>query len=159
MEFFFQVLMHGISVGVLYAVAAIGFVMIYRTSHVPNFAHGGLMAMGAFLFLVFSSLGRLPTILALALSLAGAFVIGLLIEKSFHRTFAGSKPLHGAILTIGLALIFKSLFSFLSGINPRKDPGHLFEVLSVKWESCPFQLPLLRSSSSALCFSCFSVFS
>ena len=60
MEFFLQVLINGISLGVLYAMAAIGFVMIYRTSLVLNFAHGGLMAMGAFIFLALSSWGDCP---------------------------------------------------------------------------------------------------
>ena len=133
MEFFFQILIQGISLGVLYAVAAIGFVMIYRTSRVPNFAHGGLMAMGAFIFLIFSSFGRLPMIFALVLTLAGAFLIGLLIEKSFHHILAGSKAMHGIILILGLALIFKSLFALLSGMNLHGYPEHLFEALSVKW--------------------------
>ena len=133
MEFFLQVLINGISLGVLYAMAAIGFVMIYRTSLVLNFAHGGLMAMGAFIFLALSSWGRLPNLFSFVLTLTGAFAIWLLIEKSFHRSIMESKPIHGAILTIGLALIFKSIFTFLSGMNLPGYSAQFYEALSVTW--------------------------
>ncbi|MBS3906305.1 MAG: branched-chain amino acid ABC transporter permease LivH, partial [Syntrophaceae bacterium] len=54
MEFFLQLLIQGLSVGFLYALAALGFVMIFKSSSVLNFAHGDLLAMGAFFFLVLS---------------------------------------------------------------------------------------------------------
>ncbi|MCK4784617.1 MAG: hypothetical protein KAV87_12765, partial [Desulfobacteraceae bacterium] len=54
MEFFLQLLVNGISLGFLYALSALGFVMIFKSSSVLNFAHGELLAIGAFLFLVLS---------------------------------------------------------------------------------------------------------
>ena len=141
MQFFLQNLMNGISLGILYAIAAIGFVMIYRTSHILNFAHGGLMAMGAFIFLALSSWGRLPMIFALLLTLTGVFAIGLMIEKGFHRTFMASKPIHGAILTIGLALIFKSLFTFLSEMKPSGYSEYVCETLSIRWGTFTIPAP------------------
>ena len=156
MDFFLQTLMNGISLGVLYAVAAIGFVMIYRTSHVLNFAHGGLMAMGAFIFLALSSWGRVPMGFALLLTLTGVFGIGLLIEKSFHRAFMESKPLHGAILTIGLALIFKSLFTFLSKMNPRGYPEYVCDTLSARWGT--LSIPASSVAIFILCLVFFVLF-
>ena len=141
MQFFLQNLMNGISLGILYAIAAIGFVMIYRTSHILNFAHGGLMAMGAFIFLALSSWGRLPMIFALLLTLTGVFAIGLMIEKGFRRTFMASKPIHGAILTIGLALIFKSLFTFLSEMKPSGYSEYVCETLSIRWGTFTIPAP------------------
>ena len=50
MEFFLQLLFQGLSIGFLYALAALGFVMIFKSSSVLNFAHGELLAIGAFIF-------------------------------------------------------------------------------------------------------------
>jgi branched-chain amino acid transport system permease protein len=55
MEFFAQLLVNGISIGFLYGMAAMGFVMIFKSSSVLNFAHGELMAFGAFIFLTLVS--------------------------------------------------------------------------------------------------------
>ena len=55
MEFFLQLFFQGLSIGFLYALAALGFVMIFKSSSVLNFAHGELLAIGAFIFLVLAS--------------------------------------------------------------------------------------------------------
>ena len=55
MEFFLQLMVNGVSLGFLYALSALGFVMIFKSSSVLNLAHGELLAIGAFLFLVLST--------------------------------------------------------------------------------------------------------
>ena len=70
MEIFFQLLIIGLSIGFLYALAALGFVMIFKSSSVLNFAHGELLAIGAFLFLVLSAWAKVPIIVAFAVTLA-----------------------------------------------------------------------------------------
>ena len=137
MEFFLPVLIKGVSVGVLYAIAATGFVLIFQSSRVLNFAHGGLMAMGAIIFLILSSWGGLPILFSFVLTLAGTFAIGLLLEKSLHHSFTKSNPVHGAVLTIGLALIFKSIFAFLSRINLHDYSEQSCEALSVNLGTVP----------------------
>jgi branched-chain amino acid transport system permease protein len=64
MEFFLQLFIQGLSVGFLYALAALGFVMIFKSSSVLNFAHGELLAIGAFIFLAFSVWLELPIYLS-----------------------------------------------------------------------------------------------
>ena len=48
MEFFLQLLVNGVCVGLLYGISAMGFVMIFKSSSVLNFAHGELLALGGF---------------------------------------------------------------------------------------------------------------
>jgi branched-chain amino acid transport system permease protein len=60
MEFFIQLVFQGLSIGFLYALAALGFVMIFKSSSVLNFAHGELLAIGAFIFLVLAAWAKLP---------------------------------------------------------------------------------------------------
>ena len=55
MDFFLQLLVNGISLGLLYALSALGFVMIFKSSSVLNLAHGELLAIGAFVFLVLAA--------------------------------------------------------------------------------------------------------
>ncbi len=64
MEFFLQLLIQGLSIGFLYALAALGFVMIFKSSSVLNFAHGELLAIGAFIFLAFSLWLKLHSIIS-----------------------------------------------------------------------------------------------
>jgi len=89
MEFFLQLLVNGISLGFLYAISALGFVMIFKSSSVLNFAHGELLAIGAFLFFTLSSWAKLPIGIALLLTMIGCFALGFIIERFFLRPLIG----------------------------------------------------------------------
>ena len=71
MDFFLQLLVNGICIGFLYGISAMGFVMIFKSSSVLNFAHGELLAMGAFIFLTLVTWAQLPIWLAFILTLIG----------------------------------------------------------------------------------------
>jgi branched-chain amino acid transport system permease protein len=133
MEFFFQLLIQGISVGFLYALAALGFVMIFKSSSVLNFAHGDLLAIGAFIFLVFSLWLNLPIWLAFLLTLVGSFVLGFIIERLFLRPLIGEALIQVIMLTVGLAAMFKGLMLFIFGGNIFNYPDFLPKNLSIQW--------------------------
>jgi len=133
MEFFLQLLVSGISLGFLYALSALGFVMIFKSSSVLNFAHGELMAIGAFLFLALSAWADLPIVLAFALTLAGSFILGFILEKFFLRPLIGEALIQVIMLTLGLALMFRGLLLFIFGGDIHDYPDFLPEALSMKW--------------------------
>jgi branched-chain amino acid transport system permease protein len=133
MEFFLQLLFSGISLGFLYALSALGFVMIFKSSSVLNFAHGELMAIGAFLFLALSAWADLPIVLAFALTLAGSFTLGFILEKFFLRPLIGEALIQVIMLTLGLALMFRGLLLFIFGGDIHDYPAFLPEALSLKW--------------------------
>ena len=133
MEFFLNLFVNGISLGFLYALSALGFVMIFKSSSVLNFAHGELLAIGAFLFLVLSSWAGLPIILAFILTLVGSFVLGFIIERLFLRPLIGEKLIHVIMLTVGLAAMFKGLLLFIFGGDIHDYPQFLPEDLSFEW--------------------------
>ncbi|MCJ7662934.1 MAG: branched-chain amino acid ABC transporter permease, partial [Desulfobacterales bacterium] len=85
MEFFIQILVNGLSIGFLYALAALGFVMIFKSSSVLNFAHGELLAIGAFFFLILATSAKLPIVVCFVLTLVGCFALGFIIERFFLR--------------------------------------------------------------------------
>lgn len=133
MEFFFQILINGLSLGFLYALAALGFVMIFKSSSVLNFAHGELMAIGAFLFLVLSTWARLPIWLAFVLTLAGSFSLGFIIERFFLRPLIGEALIEVIMLTVGLAIMFKGLMLFIFGGDIHSYPDFLPKALTLHW--------------------------
>ena len=132
MEFFLYLLVNGISLGFLYALSALGFVMIFKSSSVLNFAHGPLLAIGAFLFLVLSAWAHLPIILAFVLTLAGCFILGFIIERFFLRPLIGEALIQVIMLTLGIYYMFRGLLLFIFGGDIYDYPKFLPEGLSIK---------------------------
>ena len=133
MEFFFQILINGLSIGFLYALAALGFVMIFKSSSVLNFAHGELMAIGAFVFLVLSTWAKLPIWLAFVITLAGSFSLGFIIERFFLRPLIGEALIEVIMLTVGLAIMFKGLMLFIFGGDIHSYVDFLPQTLTFHW--------------------------
>ena len=133
MEFFFQLLVNGISLGFLYALSALGFVMIFKSSSVLNLAHGELLAIGAFLFLVLCSWAKFPIIVAFALTLIGTFAIGFLVERLFLRPLIGENLIEVIMMTLGLGIMFKGLLLFIFGGDIKVYPDFLPKALTLQW--------------------------
>ena len=133
MQFFVQLLIQGLSIGFLYAIAALGFVMIFKSSSVLNFAHGQLLAMGAFLFLVFAGWAGLPIPLAFLATLLCSFALGFVIERLFLRPLIGEALVEVIMMTIGLAYMFRGLLLFIFGGNLFNYPDFLPKNLSIHW--------------------------
>ncbi len=133
MEFFLQLLIQGLSVGFLYALAALGFVMIFKSSSVLNFAHGDLLALGAFIFLVFSLWLKLPVWVAFLFTLLGSFGLGFIIERFFLRPLIGEALIMVIMLTVGLAAMLKGLMLFIFGGNVFNYPEFLPKGLGFQW--------------------------
>ncbi|HET57034.1 MAG TPA: branched-chain amino acid ABC transporter permease [Deltaproteobacteria bacterium] len=131
MNFFLQLLINGISLGFLYGLAAMGFVMIFKSSRVLNFAHGEILALGAYIFLTLVTWAQLPVIVAFLLSLAGSFIMGFVIERLFLRPLIGEPLIFVIMLTVGLAAMFKGLMLLLWGGNLYVYPDFLPGWLSL----------------------------
>jgi branched-chain amino acid transport system permease protein len=132
MDFLIQLLVNGISIGFLYGLAAMGFVMIFKSSSVLNFAHGELLAAGAFIFLTLVTWAKLPIFLAFVITLAGTFVLGFVIERLFLRPLIGEPLIYVIMLTVGLASIFKGLMLLIWGGNLYIYPDFLPAHLSIQ---------------------------
>lgn len=124
-------LVQGLCIGSLYALAALGFVMIFKSSSVLNFAHGELLAFGAFLFLVLSTWAGLPIVVAFVVTLVGSFALGFIIERLFLRPLIGEALIQVIMLTVGLAAMFKGLLLFVFGGDRHSYPRFLPQDLGV----------------------------
>lgn len=134
MQFLLQLFINGLSLGFLYALSALGFVMIFKSSSVLNLAHGELLATGAFLFLVFSSWARLPILAAFVLTLIGTFALGFVVERLFLRPLIGENLIEVIMMTLGIAIMFKGLLLFIFGGDIQVYPNFLPKSLSIRWE-------------------------
>jgi branched-chain amino acid transport system permease protein len=133
MDFFIQLLVNGLSIGFLYGLSAMGFVMIFKSSSVLNFAHGELLAFGAFLFLALITWAQLPLPVAFLATLIGCFALGFLVERVFLRPLIGEPLIFVIMLTVGLAAMFKGLLLFVWGGNLHTFPDFLPESLGIDW--------------------------
>ncbi len=122
MIFFLQLLVTGLVVGSVYALVALGFVLIYKSSRVINFAQGELVLVGAFICLSLSTTYKVPFLLAFLLTLVVAVLVGLLIERFFLRPMIGESVLSIIMLTIGLSSFLRGLVEVIWGTETRVFP-------------------------------------
>jgi branched-chain amino acid transport system permease protein len=109
MSFLVELLVSGIVLGLIYALVALGFVLIYKASRVVNFAQGELLAIGAFAAHFFLVTLRLPFLLAFPLALGFTAVVGYTLERVFLKRLVGQPIISVIMATIGLAF-------FLDGV-------------------------------------------
>lgn len=109
MTIFLQLVTTGVAVGMVYALAALGFVLVYKASRVLNLAQGYFLALGAFGALLVAQLTHLPFILAILGSLAGSFLLGLAVERLLLRPLIGKPVIAVIMVTVGLAAVLRGV--------------------------------------------------
>jgi branched-chain amino acid transport system permease protein len=112
---FLQLLVSGIVVGMVYALAALGFVLIYKASRVINMAQGYFLALGAFGALAIAQLTHLPFLFAVILSLGASFLLGWLVERVLLRPMIGEPVIGVIMVTIGLAALLRGVILLFWG--------------------------------------------
>jgi branched-chain amino acid transport system permease protein len=100
---FLSLLLNGISLGAIYALIALGFVVIFKASEVVSFMHGALLLLGAFLIADLDS--RLGFWGAAAVGIIGTACAALLVERLLINRLRGAPVISLAILTIGVDII------------------------------------------------------
>jgi len=111
---FLQFLFSGVTVGATYALAALGFTLIYNASNVINFAQGEFIMLGGMLAVVFTQAG-LPLPAALALAILVPAIVGVLIEKLAIEPVKGAETVSLIIITIGASLVIRGLVAVIFG--------------------------------------------
>jgi branched-chain amino acid transport system permease protein len=99
-------LLNGVVLGLLYAVVALGFMLILGTMEVINFAHGVLFALGGYFALTLQP--QVGWWGALVLAPLGVGLVGLGLERGVRRTY-GRDPLFGLLFTFGAALALEEI--------------------------------------------------
>ncbi|RWI16449.1 MAG: branched-chain amino acid ABC transporter permease [Mesorhizobium sp.] len=113
-QFFLEVLTGGLLSGVMYSLVAIGFVLIYKTSGVLNFAQGALLLFAALTFVSLVERG-VPFALALAVTFAIMVALGIGIERAVLRPLTNKPPITLFMATLGLSYIIEGAAQLIWG--------------------------------------------
>jgi branched-chain amino acid transport system permease protein len=124
---------NGLIVGAFYALMALGLSLILNLSGVINFAHGGFLAIGA--YLAYSLMPYIGFWGALLVAPVLTAALGLLVERILIRRLYGRDPLYSLLLTFGLAYIFEDGTRFIWGAQslPYQVPAVLTTPLSTDY--------------------------
>ena len=117
MNFFIEVLFGGLLAGVMYALVALGFVLIYKASGVFNFAQGGMVFFAALTFVSLLERGW-PFWLALVVTLAIMVLLGIATERLVLRPLVNQPPITLFMATIGLTFVLEGLSQLFWGSQP-----------------------------------------
>jgi branched-chain amino acid transport system permease protein len=120
MNFFFEVLIGGLLSGIMYALVAIGFVLIYKASGVFNFAQGAMVFFAALTCVGMVDKWGVPMWAAILLTVAVMVALGLAIEKVVLRPLVNQPEITLFMATIGLAFFIEGLAQLLWGSQVHK---------------------------------------
>lgn len=122
MNTFLSLTVYGLSDGALLALAALGFVLIYKATRVINFAQGEFLLVGAYMFYTAFVVLRLPLILAAVFGVLVAIVLGVVVERFILRPLVGESAISVIMVTIGLSAVLKAIIQIFFGTAVREQP-------------------------------------
>ncbi len=122
MELLLQLVLNGIVIGSIYALVGLGFVIIYKSSSILNFAQGEFLMLGAYVCLAVFSTAKVPFWAAFALTLAFSALLGVLLERLLLRPMIGEPVISVIMLTLGLASVLKAIVQGVWGTDIRSYP-------------------------------------
>lgn len=121
MIYFFQQLLNALQVGSIYALIAIGYTMVYGILGMINFAHGDLFMVGAFVCFLAAVFLKLPFVPVLVISMFGAALLGVIIERFAYKPLRQSPRVSAIITALGVGLFLEN-FTLALSPYPRQVP-------------------------------------
>ena len=166
-NFFFEVLIGGLLAGVMYALVALGYVLIYKASGVFNFAQGSMLFFAALTCVSLTEFG-LPLWVAIIATMAVLWVLALAIERAVLRPLVNQSEISLFMATIGLSFFIEGLAQLMWGAEVKRlDLGiedvpleslmNNFNILVSKFDVTSAAICALLVTALALFFSRTSV--
>ena len=121
MIYFFQQLLNALQVGSIYALIALGYTMVYGILGMINFAHGDLFMVGAFVCFLAAVFLKLPFVPVLVISMFGAALLGVIIERFAYKPLRQSPRVSAIITALGVGLFLEN-FTLALSPYPRQVP-------------------------------------
>lgn len=119
-----QLLVSGVSLGAVYALLALGFVVIFRATEVVNFAHPALLIVGVYFTARFRTVNDLPFVVAALLGVGVAVLLAFVVQRFLVRRMSGRSVIAVSIMTIGVDVIVQTEITRRLGVDimPVGDP-------------------------------------
>ncbi len=120
MDLLIQTIVNGFIQSGFYALAAIGFVLVFGVMRVVNFAHGELVMIGAYTVWLMHAQNEVPYLVTVVLAILIVAGIGLLMERFLFRPMVDN-PLGGLICSIGVLFVLQVIATYVGGEGPSKQ--------------------------------------
>lgn len=117
MKVFLDIVLNGAAVGAIYALVALGFVIIYKATGVINFAQGGFMLLGAYFAYNVRVTWGLPFWVAMVLAVIGGAIVGWVVEATILRFMVGQPVFAQLMVTIGLLFVIQEIAATIWGVD------------------------------------------
>jgi len=115
LSYFFQLVASGLAVGSIYAVIGIGYVIIYKSTKILNFAHGEIMMIGGYFCMVLISRFHLGFVAAFVSTLLFSALMGIVIERFIFRPMIGQPVFAAVMITLGLSILLRTSTGMVFG--------------------------------------------
>ncbi len=125
MDRIIQLALSGIANGAIFALVALGFVLIYKSSDVINFAQGELLLIGAYLTYTMVEMFGLWWPIGVVIAVVLAAAVGVVIEQLVLRPLIGEPVISVIMVTIGLSSLLRAIVGAIWGVTPRPAPQFL----------------------------------
>jgi branched-chain amino acid transport system permease protein len=122
MNTFLNLLVYGLADGAILALAALGFVLIYKATGVINFAQGEFLLVGAYMFYTAFVVLQLPVAFSVVFGVIVAIVIGVLVERLILRPMIGESAISIIMVTIGLSMLLRAVVQMFYGTSAKSQP-------------------------------------
>lgn len=127
MSTFLQLFLRSLETGGIYALAALGIIVIYRTSNITHFAQGAMGMFNAFVVTVLCTKVGLPLVVATLCGMVSAIISGCLVDFVIIRRTKKVSPVAKQIITLGLIMIFVGVTPMAFGVDPLNLPKFIEE--------------------------------
>ncbi|MCR4397819.1 MAG: branched-chain amino acid ABC transporter permease, partial [Firmicutes bacterium] len=142
-----QQVINGLTVGSTYGLVALGYTLIYGVLGLINFAHGEIYMVGAFFAFTALSLLRLPFWPSIALSVAGAAVAGLMVERIAYKPIRKATKSAQLISALGMSIVIRNIAMLSWGSRTLPFPAVLaddmLELAGVRLSILQVAIPLV----------------
>jgi branched-chain amino acid transport system permease protein len=122
LSLFLELAINGALAGLMYALVAMGIVLIYKSSSVPNLAQGALTMLGPYLVLAFAGKFNVSMWVAIPLAIVSMFAIGVVIERVALRRLAGRPIVMILMMTLGIDIFLRATALTVWGGSGRNMP-------------------------------------
>lgn len=150
MNIFFQQILNGMMLGSVYSLVALGLTLVYGILHIPNFAHGALFMVGAYLsFMGVVTLGANYWV-AMAASAAVVAALAVLSDRLVFERLRNAPPLHDMIAAIGLLLFLEAVVQVVWGAQFRRLPAPYPSIIRMFDLAAPAQRLIIIGAAFSL---------
>jgi branched-chain amino acid transport system permease protein len=117
--FLLQLLLNGVAIGAIYAMVALGFVLVFKATSVLNFAHGSFLMIASYLAVTFLVTYDLPFLVGLVIIAVLLAVLGVVLHYTIMKRMVGKAFFSVVLVTVGMEIVIRALLLIFYGPLPR----------------------------------------